>query len=67
MDNLPVVLLRPSCSQPDFRRADIAVPVLPPHQDGNTDYDGIRKAIENAKNVTDKPSIIKVCTSGTTL
>lgn len=30
--------------------------------DGNTDLDAIRKAIENAKAVTDKPSMIKVST-----
>jgi transketolase len=29
-------------------------------EDGNTDLNGIRKAIENAKAVTDKPSLIKV-------
>ena len=33
-----------------------------PQQDGNTDYDSLRKAIENAKAVTDKPSFIKVTT-----
>ncbi|KAF5835261.1 Transketolase, thiamine diphosphate binding domain-containing protein [Dunaliella salina] len=31
-------------------------------QDGNHDYDGIRKAIADAKAVTDKPTIIKVST-----
>ena len=31
--------------------------------DGNTDVEGISKAIENAKAVTDKPSIIKVTTT----
>ena len=30
--------------------------------DGNTDLDGLRKAIETAKSVTDKPSMIKVST-----
>jgi len=30
--------------------------------DGNTDLDAIRKAIETAKSVTDKPSMIKVST-----
>merc|ERR1719231_1270314 len=30
--------------------------------DGNTDFDAIRKAIEEAKKVTDKPSLIKVST-----
>lgn len=34
----------------------------PPSQDGNNDYDGIRKAIADAKAVTDKPTIIKVST-----
>jgi Transketolase, thiamine diphosphate binding domain len=29
-------------------------------KDGNTDLDAIRKALENAKAVTDKPSLIKV-------
>ena len=29
-------------------------------QNGNTDYDAIRKAIEEAKAVTDKPTMIKV-------
>lgn len=29
-------------------------------EDGNTDLDSIRKAIEEAKAVTDKPSLIKV-------
>jgi len=29
-------------------------------QDGNNDYDAIRKAINDAKAVTDKPTIIKV-------
>jgi transketolase len=32
-------------------------------QDGNTDLDGIAKAIEAAKAVTDKPSMIKVTTT----
>lgn len=32
-------------------------------KDGNTDYDAIRKAIEDAKKVTDKPTLIKVRTS----
>ena len=31
-------------------------------EDGNTDLEGIRKAIEEAKKVTDKPSLIKVST-----
>jgi transketolase len=31
-------------------------------QDGNTDFDALRKAIDNAKAVTDKPSLIKVTT-----
>jgi transketolase len=31
-------------------------------KDGNTDYDALRKAIANAKAVTDKPSLIKVST-----
>lgn len=31
-------------------------------EDGNVDLDGIRKAIENAKAVKDKPSLIKVST-----
>jgi len=31
-------------------------------KDGNTDFDGLRKAIANAKSVTDKPSLIKVST-----
>merc|ERR1719478_525626 len=31
-------------------------------EDGNTDLDAIRKAIETAKSVTDKPSLIKVST-----
>jgi transketolase len=31
-------------------------------QDGNNDYDSIRKAIADAKAVTDKPTIIKVST-----
>lgn len=31
-------------------------------EDGNTDLDGLRKAIANAKAVTDKPSLIKVST-----
>ena len=31
-------------------------------QDGNTDLDSIRNAIEEAKKVTDKPSFIKVST-----
>jgi transketolase len=31
-------------------------------QDGNTDLDAIRKAIEDAKAVTDKPTLIKVTT-----
>eukprot|EP00775_Hariotina_reticulata_P010462 gene10462-10620_t len=31
-------------------------------QDGNTDFDALRKAIANAKAVTDKPSLIKVST-----
>ena len=31
-------------------------------KDGNTDLDGIRKAIEEAKSVTDKPTMIKVST-----
>jgi transketolase len=31
-------------------------------QDGNTDLDAIRKAVEEAKKVTDKPSMIKVTT-----
>jgi transketolase len=30
-------------------------------EDGDQDYDGIRRAIEKAKAVTDKPSLIKVC------
>jgi transketolase len=30
--------------------------------DGNTDFEGLRKAIANAKAVTDKPSLIKVST-----
>lgn len=30
---------------------------------GNTDLDAIRKALENAKAVTDKPSLIKVSNS----
>ena len=30
--------------------------------DGNTDLDGLRKAIQAAKDVTDKPSFIKVAT-----
>ena len=29
--------------------------------DGNVDMDGIRKAVEEAKKVTDKPSFIRVC------
>ncbi|MDY6940449.1 MAG: transketolase [Cyanobacteriota bacterium] len=32
-------------------------------EDGNTDIDGIAKAIEDAKAVTDKPSMIKVTTT----
>ncbi|WP_414584487.1 transketolase [Scytonema sp. PCC 10023] len=32
-------------------------------QDGNTDLEGIAKAIEEAKSVTDKPSFIKVTTT----
>ncbi|MDY6785124.1 MAG: transketolase [Cyanobacteriota bacterium] len=32
-------------------------------EDGNTDLDGIAKAIEEAKSVTDKPSMIKVTTT----
>jgi transketolase len=32
-------------------------------QDGNTDLDGITKAIEEAKSVTDRPSMIKVTTT----
>ncbi|MBE9179168.1 transketolase [Oculatella sp. LEGE 06141] len=32
-------------------------------EDGNTDIDGIHKAIETAKSVTDKPSIIRVRTT----
>jgi transketolase len=32
-------------------------------QDGNTDLDGIAKAIEEAKQVTDKPTLIKVTTT----
>ncbi|NEQ31981.1 MAG: transketolase [Leptolyngbya sp. SIO4C5] len=32
-------------------------------EDGNTDLDAIAKAIENAKSVTDKPSLIKVTTT----
>ncbi|MFE4107514.1 transketolase [Almyronema epifaneia] len=32
-------------------------------EDGNTDLDAIAKAIENAKAVTDKPSLIKVTTT----
>ena len=31
--------------------------------DGNTDVEGISRAIENAKSVTDKPSIIKITTT----
>jgi len=31
-------------------------------EDGNTDYDAIRKAVEAAKKVTDKPSLIKITT-----
>ncbi|WIA28602.1 hypothetical protein OEZ86_011142 [Tetradesmus obliquus] len=31
-------------------------------KDGNTDFDGLRKAVANAKAVTDKPSLIKVST-----
>ncbi|MEB3212128.1 MAG: transketolase [Leptolyngbyaceae bacterium] len=31
--------------------------------DGNTDLDGIKKAIEEAKSVTDKPTMIKVTTT----
>eukprot|EP00894_Picocystis_sp_ML_P003705 jgi/Pico_ML_1/54222/g4627.t2 len=31
-------------------------------EDGNHDLDGIRKAIQNAKDATDKPSLIKVST-----
>jgi transketolase len=31
-------------------------------KDGNTDFDALRKAIANAKAVTDKPSLIKVTT-----
>ena len=31
--------------------------------DGNTDVEGISKAIENAKAITDKPSIIKITTT----
>jgi len=31
-------------------------------KDGNTDFDSLRKAIEEAKKVTDKPSLIKVST-----
>lgn len=31
-------------------------------KDGNTDLDAIRKAIDEAKSVTDKPSMIKVST-----
>jgi transketolase len=31
-------------------------------EDGNTDFEGLRKAIANAKAVTDKPSLIKVST-----
>lgn len=31
-------------------------------KDGNTDFDSLRKAIANAKSVTDKPSLIKVST-----
>jgi transketolase len=31
-------------------------------KDGNTDFEGLRKAIANAKAVTDKPSLIKVST-----
>ena len=31
-------------------------------QDGNTDLDAIRKAIDEAKSVTDKPSLIKIST-----
>ena len=30
-------------------------------QDGNTDLDALRKAIQAAKDVTDKPSLLKVC------
>ena len=32
-------------------------------QDGNTDLDALRKAIQAAKDVTDKPSLLKVCAS----
>jgi transketolase len=32
-------------------------------QNGNTDYDSIRAAIEEAKSVTDKPTLIKVTTT----
>jgi len=31
-------------------------------KDGNTDFDGLRKAVATAKSVTDKPSLIKVST-----
>merc|ERR1719313_1058117 len=31
-------------------------------ENGNTDYDAIRKAVEDAKAVTDKPTLIKVTT-----
>uniref|UniRef100_A0A383WJL3 transketolase n=1 Tax=Tetradesmus obliquus TaxID=3088 RepID=A0A383WJL3_TETOB len=31
-------------------------------KDGNTDFDGLRKAVASAKAVTDKPSLIKVST-----
>ena len=34
----------------------------PPPQDGNTDFEALRKAIDAAKAVTDKPTFIKVTT-----
>ncbi len=34
-------------------------------KDGNTDYDAIRKAIADAKAVTDKPTLIKVTLTAT--
>jgi hypothetical protein len=47
---------------PQLTRPSRSPPSPTPPQDGNTDYESMRKAIANAKAVTDKPSFIKVTT-----